>query len=76
LNPDITNTNKQIYGDLWDKYNLDNSLLSFYSTANTRVTSDQGAFAEYLYGNMYSAKESGIEGDIMRVKDSYRYILN
>ena len=75
LNPGIINTNKQLYGDLKDNYDLDNSMMRFYSTANTRVTSDQGAYADYLYGGMYSAKESTPEGAMMRVKDNYRYIL-
>jgi len=75
LNPGIINTNKQLYGDLKDNYDLDNSMMRFYSTANTRVTSDQGAFSEYLYGSMYSGKESTPEGAMMRVKDNYRYIL-
>jgi hypothetical protein len=75
LNPGIKNTNKQLYGDLKDNYDLDNSMMRFYSTANTRVTSDQGAYADYLYGGMYSAKESTPEGAMMRVKDNYRYIL-
>ena len=75
LNPGIINTNKQLYGDLKDNYDLDNSMMRFYSTANTRVTSDQGAYADYLYGSMYSGKESTPEGAMMRVKDNYRYIL-
>ena len=75
LNPDIINTNKQIYGDLYDNYTLDNSMMRFYSTANTRVTNDQGAYADYLYGNMPSGKEDTPEGAMMRVKDNYRYIL-
>ena len=75
LNPGIKNTNKQLYGDLKDNYDLDNSMMRFYATANTRVASDQGAYADYLYGNMYSAKESTPEGAMMRVKDNYRYIL-
>ena len=75
LNPGIINTNKQLYGDLKDNYDLDKSMMRFYSTANTRVTSDQGAYADYLYGGMYSAKESTPEGAMMRVKDNYRYIL-
>ena len=75
LNPGIINTNKQLYGDLKDNYDLDNSMMRFYSTANTRVASDQGAYADYLYGGMYSAKESTPEGAMMRVKDNYRYIL-
>jgi hypothetical protein len=75
LNPDIKNTNKQIYGDLKDNYDLDMSMMQFYTTANSRVTNDQGAYAEYLYGNMYSGKDSGPEGALMRIKDNPRYLL-
>jgi hypothetical protein len=75
LNPGIKNTNKQLYGDLKDNYDLDNSLMRFYSTANTRVTNDQGAFSQWLYGNMPSGKSSGPDGAYQRVKDNERYIL-
>lgn len=75
LNPDIINTNKQLYGDLKDNYDLDKSMMRFYSTANTRVTNDQGAFSEYLYGSMPSSKSSGPDGAYQRVADAYRYIL-
>lgn len=75
LNPGIINTSKQIYGDLKDNYDLDNSMMRFYSTANSRVANDQGAFSKYLYGDMYSGKEDTPEGSMMRVKDNYRYIL-
>lgn len=75
LNPTIINTSKQIYGDLKDNYDLDNSMMRFYATANTRVANDQGAYSQYLYGDMYSAKESNAEGAMMRVKDNSRYIL-
>ena len=34
----------------------------FYSMPNTRITNDQGAYAEYLYGNMPSGKSSGPDG--------------
>lgn len=74
LNPGIINTNKQLYGDLYDSYTLDKSMMRFYSTANTKICNDQGAFSEYLFGNMYSAKESTPEGAMMRVKDNVRYI--
>lgn len=74
LNPGIINTNKQLYGDLKDNYDLDNSMMRFYSTANTRVANDQGAFSQYLYGAMYSGKESTPEGAMMRVKDSWQWI--
>ena len=75
LNPGIKNTNKQLYGDLKGNYDLDNSMMRFYSTANTRVENDQSSFSKYLYGDMYSGKESTPEGAMMRVKDNYRYIL-
>jgi hypothetical protein len=75
LNPGIINTNKQLYGDLKDNYDLDNSMMRFYSTANTRVCNDQGAFATWLYGNMPSGKSSGPDGAFARVQDNYRYIL-
>ena len=75
MNPGIKNTNKQLFGDLSENFNLDQSNRAFFSTANTRVTNDQGAFAKYLYGGMISAKESTPEGDFARVQDNVRYNL-
>ena len=74
LNPGIKNTNKQLYGDLFDNYQNDKSMMRFYATASTKICNDQGAFSQYLYSNMYSAKESTPEGAMMRVKDNVRYI--
>jgi hypothetical protein len=75
LNPGIINTNKQLFGDLKSEYDLDNSMMRFYSTANSRIASDQGAFSQYLYGNMPSSKESNAEGAMQRVKNAERYLL-
>jgi hypothetical protein len=76
MNPGIKNTNKQLFGDLWEQFQLDQSNRVFYSTPNTRVMNDQGAYSQYLYNNMkYSAKEDTPEGAIARVQDNYRYIL-
>lgn len=76
MNPGIQNTSKQLYGDLYDNFNLDQSNRAFFSTANTKVVNDQGAFAQYLYSDLkYSGKESTPEGAIARVQDSYRYTL-
>jgi hypothetical protein len=76
LNPGIKNTNKQLYGDLWQQFELDQSNRAFFSTANTRVENDQSAYAQYLYNDLkYSAKESTPEGAIARVQDNYRYTL-
>lgn len=75
INPGIKNTNKQLYDSLWDKFELDQSNRIFYSTPNTRVSNDQTAYAEFLYGTMPSGKESNAEGAFARVQDNYRYIL-
>ena len=76
LYPGIKNTNKQLYGDLFDNYQFDRLLMQrFYSTANTRVCNDQGAYSKWLYGSMYSGKEDTPQGAWMRDKDNLRYIL-
>ena len=75
MNPGIKNTNKQLYGDLYEEFNLDQSNRVFFSTANTRVVNDQGAFGKYLYGDMPSAKERNPEGNVQREKDAFRYNL-
>ena len=75
MNPGIKNTNKQLFSDLTDNFYLDQSNRAFYSTANSRVSNDQGAFGQFLYGNMPSSKESNAGGAMQRVKDSYRYTL-
>jgi hypothetical protein len=72
LNPEIIDTDKQLFGDLAENFMLDQSNRVFYSTANTRVSNDQGAYAKYLYGNMPSCKNNDT---LECVKDSYRYTL-
>jgi len=72
LNPGIKNTNKQLYGDLGEKFEFDQSQWSFYSTPNTKVCNDQGAFASWLYGNMPSAREGN---PFALVQDNQRYLL-
>ncbi len=76
LNPGIKNTDKQLYGDLGDNFKFDTEMMrNFYSTANTRVANDQGAFAQFLYGDMPSGKSSGPDGAFARVQDNPRYNL-
>ncbi len=75
LNPGIKSASKQLYGDLWQEFELDKSNHQFYSTANSRVSNDQTALGNYLYGNMPSSKESGPESAMARIQDSYRYTL-
>ena len=75
MNSGIKNTSKQLFGDLWQNFELDQSNRVFYSTANTRVMNDQGAYGNFLYGNMPSSKESGLDSALARIQDSYRYTL-
>jgi hypothetical protein len=77
LNPGIKDTNKQLFGDMWQNFLLDQSDRIFYSTPNTRVEpGDQSALGQYLYNNLkFSAKESTPEGAFARVQDNYRYTL-
>jgi hypothetical protein len=76
LNPGIKNTDKQLFGDLWQNFELDQSDRVFYSTPNTRVEpGDQSSYARYLYGTMPSGKESTPDGAFARVQDNYRYTL-
>jgi hypothetical protein len=76
MNPGIDDTNKQLFSSLTDNFYLDQSNRAFFSTANTRVSNDQGAFANFLYSDLkFTSKESTPEGSIARVKDSYRHTL-
>jgi hypothetical protein len=72
LNPSITNTTEQLYGDLWDNYELDQSNRTFYSNANTKIVNDQGAFIKFLYGDLPSGKD-GSKSELLA--NSGRYLL-
>ena len=75
MNPDIINTNKQLFGDLASNYDFDWSMRNFYTMPNTRVTNDQSAYSAFLYSLMPSAKIDDPLGNLQRYKDNYRYIL-
>jgi len=72
LNPEIKNTNKQLFGDLGEKFEFDQSMWYYYSTPNTKIPNDQGAFANYLYGDMPSCRGGD---DVACIKDNFRYTL-
>ena len=61
LEPTSESENRDIYNKLFsnlgDNFEFDQSMRSFYATANTRVNNDQRAFAEFCYGDMVSCKE-------------------
>lgn len=74
LNPGIKCSDKQLFNNLYDNFDLDQSNRVFNSTANTRVANDQGAFAKWLYSDIkYTGKENTPEGAIARVQDNYRW---
>jgi len=54
---DKTNIDERLFKDLGDNIMFDNSMRTWYSTANTTVPNDQKSFAEYCYGDMVSCKE-------------------
>jgi hypothetical protein len=72
LNPGIKNTSKQLFGDLGQNFELDQSLLPFYSMPNTKIPNDQTAFADFLYGNMPSCRDGSA---FACVQDNERYIM-
>jgi len=47
-----------LFSDLSDKMVFDQSMRNFYSTANTTIPNDQGAFAQFCYGEAISCKEN------------------
>jgi len=71
LNPGIKDTNKQLFGDLIDNFNFDQSMWSYYATPNTKIANDQGAYAHFLYGDMPSCRDGS---SFACIQDNLRYI--
>ena len=63
----------KLFSDLGDNFEFEQSMRNFYTTANTKIPNDQGAYADYLYGSMPSCKDGNA---FECVKDNFRYILN
>jgi hypothetical protein len=55
--PDIAD---KLFNNLNEQFNFEQSLRPFFSNANTTIPNDQGAFAEFCYGNMKSCKEGNL----------------
>ena len=64
------NIDERLFKDLADGFDFDNSMRTFYATANTKIPNDQDAFADFCYGDMISCKEGN---GFACVKDNYRY---
>ena len=48
---------ERLFKDLGDSFTFDQSMRTWYATANTTIPNDQKSFAEYCYGDMISCKE-------------------
>ena len=59
-NPDQPDITDKLFKDLGEQLNFEQSMRPFHSTANTMIPNDQGAFADFLYGNMTSSKEGNL----------------
>ena len=54
---DDPNIDEKLFKDLGDNFIFDQSMRTWYATANTQIPNDQHGFAEYCYGDMISCKE-------------------
>jgi hypothetical protein len=54
---DDPNIGDKLFKDLGDNFIFDQSMRTWYATANTQIPNDQHGFAEYCYGDMISCKE-------------------
>jgi hypothetical protein len=74
MNPTI-DAQKQLFEGQANTFATDSSNRQFYSVANTRISNDQGAFGQYLYGDMPSGKENNARSALAREHSSMRHIL-
>ena len=54
---DTTDIDERLFKDLGDSFNFDQSMRTWYATANTQIPNAQKAFAEWCYGGMVSCKQ-------------------
>lgn len=55
--PDISN---KLFKDLGEELKFEQSMRQFSSTPNTTIPNDQGAFADFCYGDMVSCKDGNL----------------
>lgn len=66
------NLDPRLFKNIGDEIDFENSMRSFYTTANTTIPNDQKAFMEFCYGNMPSCKEGSV---LQCEKNNFRYNL-
>ena len=57
LHKDFPDIDKNLFKDLGEHENFENSMRPFYSMPNTRTPNDQKSFSDFCYGDMSSKKE-------------------
>ena len=60
MNPTFPNMTEKLFASLDDHFEFEQSARQFYSNPSTTIPNDQGAFAEFCYGEMISCKEGNM----------------
>lgn len=60
VNPEQPKISEKLFKGLEDSLAFEQSMRPFYSTSSTTIPNDQGAFADFCYGNMVSCKEGNL----------------
>jgi len=60
MNPTFPNMTDKLFASLDDHFEFEQSARQFYSNPSTTIPNDQGAFAEFCYGEMISCKEGNM----------------
>ena len=61
---------EKLFKETGDKFEFEQSMRQFYTTANTMVPNSQKDFAQFCYGNMASCKDGDVE---MCLKTTYNH---
>jgi hypothetical protein len=70
------NIDKKLFADLGDEIMFNRSMLQWTATPGSEIPNDQGAFQEYLYGNMISGKEGNAFALQRQHSGAYNYQMN
>ena len=68
---DADEMKRKLFSNVGDQYNLDRSLIQFYTTSSTDIPNDRENYQQWLYGNMPSCKD---QDPIACLKNSFRHI--
>lgn len=60
VNPGQPNIGDKLFRDINEQLSFEQSMRPFHSNATTTIPNDQGAFAQFCYGDMISCKEGNL----------------